>query len=93
MDSYRNTVNKEPLKLLSFHEWWNILQKEISIIQAEDLTNPAHKNRMDKLSGLLLFSRGIPNSSKCYALNNSIDIGKIEYPILTEISFSKFIVQ
>ena len=47
MDSYRNVINKEPLKLLAYQEWWNVLQKEIQIVQAEDLTSPVHKSRMD----------------------------------------------
>ena len=90
LDSYRNVINKEPLKLLAYQEWWNVLQKEIRFVQDEDLTNPVQKSRIDKLSGLLLFNKGIPSSSRCYALSNSINIGRIEYPILTESSFSKF---
>ena len=91
LDSYRNIINKEPLKLSAYQEWWNVLQKEIKIVQAQDLTNPVHKNRMDKLTGLLLFNRGIPSDLKHYALSNSINIGRIEYPLLTEGSFNKFI--
>ena len=91
MDSYRNAINKEPLRLLAYQEWWNVLQKAIQIVQAEDLTSPVHKSRIDKLSGLLLFNKGIPSSSRCYALSNSINIGRIEYPILTESSFNKFL--
>ena len=91
LDSYRNISNKEPLKLFAYQEWWNVLQKEIKIVQAQDLTNPVLKNRMDKLTGLLLFNRGIPSDLKCYALSNSINIGRIEYPLLTEGSFNKFI--
>ena len=91
LDSYRNVTDKEPLKLFTYHEWWNELQKEISIVKAQDLTNPIHKNRMDKLSGLLLFNSGIPNSSNCYSISNSINIGRIEYPLLTEICFKKFV--
>ena len=68
-----------------------MLQKEIHVVQAEDLTNPVHKNRLDMLSGLLLFNKGIPGSTNHYGLNNSINIGKIEYPLLTEESFNKFI--
>ena len=91
LDSYRNAISKEPLKLLTYQEWRNVLQKEIHIVQAEDLTNPVHKSRMDKLLGLLLFNKGIPSSSRCYALSNSINIGKMENPILTESSFNKFL--
>lgn len=92
LDSYRNVIDKEPLKIFAHHEWWNVLQKEISIVKAKDLTNPVHKDKMHKLSGLLLFNKGIPNSSNCYSLSNSIDIvGKFEYPLLTESSFKKFI--
>ena len=68
-----------------------MLQKEINIVQAKDLANPLHKDRLDKLSGLLLFNKGIPNDSKLYALDNAINIGKIKYPLLTEDSFNKFI--
>ena len=81
-------INKEPLKLFAYQEWWNVLQKEINIVQAEDLANPLHKNRLDKLSGLLLFNRGIPSDSKLYALDNAINIGKIKYPLLTEGYFN-----
>ena len=49
-----------------------------------------HKERLDRLSGLLLFTDGVPADVVCYALDNSNNIG-IKYPLITDESFIKFI--
>ena len=49
-----------------------------------------HKERLDKLSGLLLFTDGVPADVVRYALDNSSNIG-IKYPLITDESFIKFI--
>ena len=77
--------------MISYPEWWNMLQKEINDVQSKDLSNPTHKNRLDKLSGLLLFSSGLPNSRMSYVLDNSMKIGGVQYPRITEEPFVTFI--
>ena len=77
--------------MVPYSDWWNMLQREINDVRSLDLSNPKHKNKLDKLSGLLLFSSGLPNSKMSYVLDNSVKIDGIQYPRITEKSFIKFI--
>ncbi|XP_065899133.1 carboxylic acid reductase-like [Dysidea avara] len=91
IDTSRNTKDQETLKMVPYSDWWNMLQREINDVRSLDLSNPKHKNKLDKLSGLLLFSSGLPNSKMSYVLDNSVKIDGIQYPRITEKSFIKFI--
>lgn len=76
--------------MLSQKKWWNKLHAEIDVSQSS-VHEKYHKERLDKLSGLLLFTDGVPDDSTCYALDNGINIGKVKFPIITDESFIKFI--
>jgi len=77
--------------MLPFKEWWNRLQTEINTSQSCAQNEEFNKERLDKLSGLLLFTDGVPADTACYALENTTNIGKITFPLITDESFIKFI--
>ena len=84
MNAHRGKQNKDVLEILPYEIWWDKLQKEV-------IQSKADKKRLDKLSGLLLFRGGVPNSSMCYVVENSMEFGKVNYPVITEKSFEEFI--
>jgi len=92
IDAYRSTKDhKESLKIIPYSDWWRSLQTEINYVQSLDLGDLKHKNRLENLSGLLLFSSGLPNSTMPYVLENSVKIGTVQYPQITKESFITFI--
>ena len=76
--------------MLSHKEWWHKLHAEMNISQSS-VHETYHKERLNKLSGLLLFADGVPTDTLCYSLDNSTNIGKIEFPLITDEHFIKFI--
>lgn len=87
MDAYRKKQKKELLEVTSYEMWWDKLQKEVS--QSKVTVND--KKRQDKLSGLLLFSEGVPDDRTSYVVENSTVFGNVQYPLITEKSFEEFI--
>jgi len=84
MNAYRDQQNKNLLEITPFDIWWDKLQKEV-------FQSKADKKRQDKLTGLLLFSGGVPNGSTCYVVNNSMEFGNVKYPVIAKKSFEEFI--
>ena len=78
------------MEILSQKEWWSKVHAEINASQS-CIHEKYHKERLDKLSGLLLFADGVPTDSLCYRLDNSTKIGKVEFLSITDESFIKFI--
>jgi len=91
IDAYRNTKDQESLKIITYSDWWKSIQREINYVQSLDVSDFKHKNKLNKLSGLLLFSSGLPNNKLSYVLDNSVKIGIVQYPQITKESFITFI--
>ena len=71
-------------------EWWSKVHAEINASQSS-IHEKYHKERLDKLSGILLFTDGVPTDSLLYGMDNSTKIGKVVFPLITDESFIKFI--
>ena len=71
-------------------EWWSKVHTEIGASQSS-IHEKYHKERLDKLSGLLLFTDGVPTDTIHYGLENTTTIGKVKFPSITDESFIKFI--
>lgn len=90
IDKFYNIYSQRQLEMLSQKEWWNKLHTEINASQSS-ISEKYHRERLDKLSGLLLFTDGVPTDVICYALDNSVNIGNVKFPSITDESFIKFI--
>ena len=90
IDKFYNIHKQKRIQMLSHKEWWNVVRTEINASQSL-VHEKYHKERLDKLSGLLLFTDGVPNDTILYALENSINVGKVKFPVITDESFTKFI--
>ena len=80
IDKFYSINNHKPLEILSQKEWWNKVHAEINVSQS-CVHEKYHKERLEKLSGLLLFTDGIPTDSMCYVLVNITKIEKLNFPV------------
>ena len=90
IDRFYSVNNQKQLEMLSQKEWWNKVHAEMNASQCS-IHEKYHIKRLNKLAGLLLLSDGVPTDTMCYATVNSIKIGKVKFPSITEESFIKFI--
>lgn len=90
IDNFCSSHNQTQLEILPHKEWWNKLHLQINASQS-CIHEKYHKERLDKLSALLLFTDGFSTDNKCYALESSTTIGNIKFPLVTSESFTKFI--
>ena len=90
IDKFCTSQSQKQLEMMSHKEWWSKLHTEINTSQSS-IHEIHHKERLDKLSGLLLFADGVPTDTLCYSLDNSINIGIIKFPLITDEYFIKFV--
>lgn len=90
IDEFCTSHSQKQLELMSHKEWWTRLHTEINTSQSS-VHETYHKERLGKLSGLLLFADGVPSDTLCYSLDNCTNIGKNKFPLITDEYFIKFI--